>query len=171
VGERQTRYGFGPQRIHMQWPGDVLDALLSDVLERKGQPVPDLFIDGLRDADAVRLGQRLQPRGDVDAVAINVFGLGDNVSKVDADAQTDPFIVRDTLISAAHAALNLDRTLHRFDDARKLGQHPVARVLDDSAVMFPDFRKNKLASMYLETLVRPLFIGPHQARIADHISG
>src|SRR5205823_13248945 len=107
----------------------------------------------------------------IDPIAVNVFGLGDDVSEVDSNAKADALIVGDALITAAHAALDLDRAKHRFDDARELGQHSVACVLDDSAVMFSDFRKSQLASMYLEALVRSLLVGPHQARIADHIGG
>src|SRR4029453_4771478 len=39
------------------------------------------------DTDATRLGQRLQPRRDVDAVAKNVIPIDDDVADVDADAK------------------------------------------------------------------------------------
>ena len=79
--------GFGPQRIDPHRPGDVLDALLAHVLERVRQPVADLVAHRAGDADAAGLGQRLQPRRDIDAVAEDVVVLGDDVAEIDADAK------------------------------------------------------------------------------------
>jgi len=50
-------------------------------------------------------------------------------------------------------------------------QHAVAGVLHYSAVVLSDFWTDQLAEMRPETLVRPLFVRPHQPRIARHIGG
>ena len=59
------------------------------VLEADVDAIADAFVDDRGDADAAGLGQRLQPRGDVDAVAVDVVALDDHVAEIDADAQHD----------------------------------------------------------------------------------
>ena len=54
---------------------EVLQALLADIYEGAIEPALDLVVHDARDADPARLGDPLQPRGDVDAVAVNVAVL------------------------------------------------------------------------------------------------
>jgi hypothetical protein len=68
-------------------------ALLAHVVERVGQLVADLIAHRARDADAAGLGQRFQPRGDIDAVAEDVAAFGDDVAEIDADAKLDPPLI------------------------------------------------------------------------------
>ena len=70
-------------------PADVLDALLAEILEVDVEPVADLIAHRRGDADAARLGQRLEPRRDVHAVAEDVVVLDDDVAEIDADAELD----------------------------------------------------------------------------------
>jgi len=48
---------------------DVLEKLLTEWLELQRQLVLNLVVDTAGDADPAGLGDRLDPRGDVDAVA------------------------------------------------------------------------------------------------------
>ena len=70
-------------------PFDVLQMLLAGILEGDVQPVADMFAGGCRDADAARLGDVLQPRRHIDAVAKDVAVLDDDVAEIDADAELD----------------------------------------------------------------------------------
>src|ERR1700691_4875034 len=70
-------------------PVDVLDADLAAVLEVNVDAVANAFIDDRGDANASGFGERLEPRGDVDAIAVNVLAFDDDVAKIDADAQHD----------------------------------------------------------------------------------
>ena len=108
-------------------PGDVLDVLLAQILEGDVEPVADLVAHRRRDADAARLGQRLEPRGDIDAVAEDVAVLDDHVAEIDADAELDA--------SAPAARRRLRRAIrcwistahvHGVGDALELDQHAVA---------------------------------------------
>src|SRR5258708_13925774 len=103
---------------------------MTEILERVWQFIPDLLVDRLRDADPVRLRQSFEPRGDIDAVAVDVLGLGNHVAEVDADAQTDALVLYDIEIAAAHRALHLDRAGHRRHPAAELHQPPLPRLLD-----------------------------------------
>src|ERR1700683_5400338 len=71
------------------WAVDVLDADLAAVLEVNVDAVADTIIDDRGDTNASGLGERLEPRGNVDAVAVNVLTLDDDIAKVDADAKHD----------------------------------------------------------------------------------
>ena len=75
-------------------PVDILDANVAGVLEADVDPVADAFVDDRGNADAAGLGQRLQPRGNVDAVAVDVVALNDHIAEIDADPQYDLRLVQ-----------------------------------------------------------------------------
>ena len=56
----------------MHRPGDVLDLLLAQILEAEIELVAHLVAHDPADADPARLGQRFEPRRDIDAVAVDV---------------------------------------------------------------------------------------------------
>ena len=70
-------------------PGDVLDALLAEVLEAEIELVAHLVAHDAADADAAGLGERFEAGSDVDAVAENVVAVDDDVAEIDADAKLD----------------------------------------------------------------------------------
>ena len=75
-------------------PVDVLDADFAAILETNVDPVADAFVDDRGDADPAGLGERLQPRGDVDAIAVDVVAFDDDIAEIDADAQHDVRLAR-----------------------------------------------------------------------------
>ena len=153
--------------------GDVLDGLLALVLERDVEAVADLDLvaDRARHADAARLGQLLQARGDVDAIAEDVVVLEDHVAEVDADAELDPARRRHIRVAPRHPALDLDRTLHRVGDALKLDQEAVAGGLDDPAAVLGDRRVDQLEPVGPQARKRAGLVGLHQPAVADHVGG
>ncbi len=114
---------------------------------------------------------RLQPRGDVDAVAVDVVPIDDHVAEIDPDAECDALVLGDFGIAVDHRPLNLDGAAHRVDHARKFHQHAVAGGLDDPAVMLLDFRIDELAAMRLEPVEGAFLVRSHQPRVARHIGG
>ena len=52
-------------------------------------PIGDLFVDGLGDAYPADIGHLLEPGGDIDAVAVDVALIEDDVAEIDADAELD----------------------------------------------------------------------------------
>ena len=62
---------------------------MSQVLEHRLDPPVDLVVDGRGQADAADLGELLDARGDVDAVAEDVAILENDVAEIDADAEFD----------------------------------------------------------------------------------
>ena len=71
-----------------------------------------MVIGGTRDDDAVRFAEALQPGGDIDAIAVDVVAIDDDVAEIDADPERDPRVLGEGLtlasaiarwISTAHA--------------------------------------------------------------------
>src|SRR6516162_9645032 len=71
--ERSQRDGTRADGIGVQRSCDILDILLSHVLERVGELVADLVPHRARYTNAAGFGQCLQPRGDIDAVAVDII--------------------------------------------------------------------------------------------------
>ncbi len=133
---------------------DVLDLPVAQILEGEAQLVLHVIAHGARDANAAGLGQSLQPRGDVDAVAEDILAVDDDVAEIDADAQVDAAIRRQVGVALGHAALNLDGAAHGIDDAGEFDEQPVARRLDDAALMLGDLRVDEVLAVRLEALQR-----------------
>jgi hypothetical protein len=93
-----------------------------------------------RDADAAGLGNAFQPRGDVDAIAVDVAVFDDDVAKVDTDPEGDPLPLWRPGIALDHPALHGERAGDGFDHTRELDQKAVAGGLDDLPAMLMDFR-------------------------------
>src|SRR5262249_9176556 len=132
-----ARAGHGDP-IHVDRPRDVLDALLAEIFEFGVQSSADLVAHRGGDTDAAGLSERLQARGNVDAIAKDVVAFHDHVAKIDADAKLDRACRRDIRIAPGHLRLDLGSALHRVDDALELYQQPVTGGLDDAPTMSGD---------------------------------
>ena len=86
---RRLRVGIESQPIDADRLGDVLELLLTGVFERGVDLAFDLPVGVLGHRHAARLGDRFDPRRDVDAVAEQVAFVGDHVADVDADPECD----------------------------------------------------------------------------------
>ena len=131
----------------------------------------DLGEGGLREVDPARLRHAFEPRGDVDAVAVDIVAVDDDVADVDADAEDDPVVLGQPIVAERHAALHLDREQHRVDDAYELHQQPIAHQLDDAAAILQRLRLDQFADMGLDGGDRAGLVPAHQAAVADHVGG
>jgi hypothetical protein len=148
--------------------GDVLHRLLAQVLQHD----PSLSRTESRTArneDAARIGQRLEPRGDVDTVAVDVVAFDDHVTQVDADAEFDAAVIQRGAVAVGHAGLDGDGAAHGLDGAGEIHQETVAGALDDAAAMGGDVRFDDLAEMRLEEPQRALLVVAHQPAVTDHV--
>jgi hypothetical protein len=173
-GPRRVSVGVGEGRtnpIDAYWPGNVFDLPLAQILNDKGQPVADVVVDRIGDEHPAGIGEGFDPRGDVDAVAIEVVTLDDDVAEIYADAQLDAIVRLDAGVPRGHPLLHFDRAAHRIDDAGKFHQQAVTGGFDDAAVMLGDFRIEELAAQRFEAFVRAFLVRPHQPRIPRHIGG
>ena len=94
----------------------------------------DLVVHDAGDADPARLGDPLQPRGDVDAVAVNVAVFDDHITRVDADAELDARVLGGGIVACCHPPLHCDGAGDRFDDTREFNQDSIAGGLYDASL-------------------------------------
>src|SRR4051794_25829940 len=149
--------------------GDVLDPLRAHRGKADRELACNLLTHPTRDADPTRLGQALQPGGDVDAVAVDVVVLDDDVAGVDADAEADLLVLGDARLALGHAALDGDGTGDRVDDAAELAQHAIAHELDNPAVVLGQEWLEELLAVRLEAGERAGLVMAHEPRVADHV--
>ena len=153
----------GPHRL-----SDVLDALAATRAVFEVELVPDLIVDGLRNAHCAGFGQRFEPGGDVDAVSEDIVAVDDHVAKIDADPQFETPFRRKRIVERARGLLHLDSAAERVDDAGKIRQQAVARRADDTPAMCGDQRIDGV-SQFAECPVRASLVHAHQPAEADDI--
>ncbi len=153
----------------MHGMADVLHRLLAAVGEGERQLVADLVMDGAGDGDAARLGQRLEPRRDIDTVAENVAALDDDVAEIYADAEFEAAVGQNLGIARRHRALNGGGAADGGDHALELGQEAVAGGLDQAALMRGDHGLEHRAAMRVERAQRADLVAAHEPAIAHHV--
>ena len=106
---RRVREGaLGSDAVDANRASDVLQALLTDISKAAIEPSLDLVVYDARDADPFRLGDPLQPRGDVYAVAGNVAVFDDHISQINARAELDAVLLGDGIVADGHLLLHRD---------------------------------------------------------------
>ena len=127
AGRPAARQGVGAH-----WPSNVFQPLFAEVDEAFGKLVAHLAPCVLRQADAARVANALESRGDVDAVAQEVaVGLLDDVAEMDSGADLDAPVRRNAGVALGEPPGDVDRAADRFDHAAELDDDPVAQPLDD----------------------------------------
>jgi hypothetical protein len=112
-------------------PGEVLERALAEGDESKIEFSLNLLSQRSGDANAGRGRKLLQPSGDVDAVAEQVFAFDDYVAEVDANAELHPPPQRQIGIAALQHPLDGDRCANRLNGTHKFGHHAVARYTEN----------------------------------------
>jgi hypothetical protein len=73
---------------------DVLDTYGAAIPEANVDPIADAFVDYRGDADSTRLCERLQARGNIDAIPIDVVAFDNDIAKIYTDSQHDDWLRR-----------------------------------------------------------------------------
>jgi hypothetical protein len=68
---------------------DILDTYFAAILKTNVHPIADALMDNGGDADPAGLCERLQTCGNIDAIAIDVVALNNDIAEIDANAQHD----------------------------------------------------------------------------------
>ena len=104
---------------------------------RKGdrQTGADLIAHRPRQADSAGFGQRLEPGGDVDAVAVKVGSFDNDVPDVYANSEPHLFFGRAVGVLAGERLLHRDRAFDGIGGAGKIGDDAVACGVEDAAVV------------------------------------
>ena len=155
----------GPHRL-----GDVLERHRAEIADLEIEPPLDLPIGVVGEANPSGLGDALQPRGDIDAVAHQIaVALLDHVAEMDADAKFDALVRRDPSVALDHRPLDFNGAVHCVDDAPELDNCAVAGALDDAAVVHGDGRIDQVASQRPQPRQNPVLVGSGKPRIADDV--
>src|SRR2546423_14532969 len=126
----------------MDRPPDVLQFLWAEVLEVEIDFVGDLVMDDARDIDAARLGKRLDPGRDIDAVAEHIAALDDDVAEIDADPQRDAPLGCEALVVCYDGVADRSPAACRLNDALEFDKRQIPGLFEQIAVVFGDQRPN-----------------------------
>ena len=148
---------------------DILDTYVTAIREANVDPIADALVDDRGDADPTGLGERLQARRDVDAVAVKVVVFNDDIAKIDADSEHDGRLARVCIRQRGAGALHRKSAVHSIDHAAELDDGTIADQLHDAAVVGGDGRVEDGFSVPLQSSQRARLVGAHQARITDHV--
>ena len=151
--------------------GDVLDLLQAGVGEGGRDAVADMLAHRRRNADPAGLGQRLQPRRDIDAVAEQIPVAWTMTSPtMDADAEQHAAVGRKILVLLGDRALHGDRADETVDGARKLGEQRVAGGVGNAAAMLGQQRLDDRAARG-QAAQRRILVGAHQPAVLGDVGG
>src|SRR5262245_14543389 len=118
--------------------GYVLDGLLALIDELQLKFVTQLVAHDRRTGDPAGPRQTFQPCRNVDAIAVEVVAVDDNVTQIYADAKLDVPVFGHTGVALKHAALDFDGAAGRIENATELDQKAVAHHLEDATAMLGD---------------------------------
>ena len=120
--------------------------LLALVGELGADPAADDTVYSVGNHDPAWLGQSLEPRRNVDTVAVDrSVLLLDHVAEVHADAKAHAPVLRHCVRSGCQTLLNRQRRIHRAGGRFEYGEHRITRHVDDSALMCFDARSEDRA--------------------------
>jgi len=160
---RGTRDAIDPN-----WAVNILDPSISRVFEKKTGMPTQLFADGRCDRYPTGFCQPFEPGSNIDAVAINVIFLNDNITRIDADAQLQ-LAVAGGIIVGSQIALDIYGAIHRVDGAVELNEEAVALAADESTLVQRDSWFDHGFDAIGKPDVCALLVDAHQTAIADDI--
>ena len=86
---------------------DILQSLLADVVEGNIHLAANLPMGVVGDTHTTRLGDPLEARRDIDAVAENIVVVEDDIADMNANAELDALLKR-AIALRSHLALHFD---------------------------------------------------------------
>ena len=165
----RVRRAAEPHAIDAHWLRNVFELLLAHVAYIERELALDLVVGIFGKADRAGPGERLHASGNVDAIAIDIALVDDDVTDVDADAEFDPPIFGNCSVALCHGALDFHGATNGIDRARKFDKSTVTCGLDDTAAMFRNLGIDKFAAVSFERCEGTFLIIAHQAAVAGNI--
>lgn len=149
--------------------GDILHPMIAQIFEGQGQLVLCLVEDILGNANTAGICETFKAGGDVYTFTKDIAALDDDVADVDAYAKPDLLILRHLHISVCHTTLNGGSALQGVQHTGELDDSAVSLQPDDAAVVFSDFRGDKLFEVSAERRMSSRLISLHEAAVADNV--
>ena len=154
--------------IHLHRPLDVLQLDLADAREWFRDFVVYVIEHLLGDRDPTRLGQRLDPRGNVHAVAHNVIPPAQHIAEVNANSNLQLSVFRSAQVAPGQRLLEFDRAFHRGHRTGKLNQKGVAYRFYLLSLMFEE-RGPQERAVFLEQFQRQPLVALRQRAVTHHV--
>ncbi len=151
--------------INAQRLRDVFELLLTHVADIDLELALDLLVGVFGKTDRAGGCQRFDASSNIDAIAIDVAFIDDDVADVDADAKFDPAIFGNGCVALGHGTLDINRTACGIDGAGKFDQRAVACGFDDAAAMLGNLGIDHFFSMCLERCECGFLVPAHQAAV------
>ena len=149
---------------------DVLELGRAEIADRHLEPSFDLPIGLLGKADRAGLGDTLEPRGDIHAVAHEIaVALFDNVAQVDADAELDAPLGRQARVALDHAGLHFDSAAHGVHNTPELDDRAIAGALHNASVMNRDDGIDQIAAKRPQPRKNAILVRSREPAIADNV--
>ena len=156
--------------IDAHWIGDVLDLAVPERLVAAYDLVLDLLVDRTRDIDLTGLGNALDACGDVDAVAVDIIRLYDDVAEIDANPVFEPRMLRKRGVAADQILLDDDAASNGLDGAIENGDEAIARRLHQRAMVLDDAGLDDIPFDPLDASMRSLLVVLHDATVRGDIT-
>lgn len=149
--------------------GDVLDQLPAKIVKSETSVVPQMVTDPARHTDHAASHQAFETGRDVHPVPEQVSILDHDIAHIDTNSEPHPPVLQLNAVCPIKCLLDLDRALHRIENAAEFGEHAVAgRVCNPPAVSGDQFVGNR--PMSGQRRQRGVFVTVHQAAIALDVS-
>jgi hypothetical protein len=129
---------LGP--IDPYWSYNILQPLLTDILENHANLIAYLPKGVFGNANAARLSNTLQSGSNVHAVAKNITFLDDNVANMNANAEFDSLLWQYLLITVAHAVLYFRGATRGIYSTGKCNQDSIPCPLNNATAMLRNLR-------------------------------
>jgi hypothetical protein len=129
----------------------------------------DVLADNIRDANIAGWTDGLEARGDVHAVAEEVFIVRDSVADVHSHSETDAPVTWHTAIKFWHTGLYLDCEANSRDYARKHHHQRVAGGVHDSSAITSEGGINKALAQRCQAGEGVSVVLADQAAEANHV--
>ena len=159
--------GERPHAIRTHRRRDVLQLLLAEILERALHLAAHLLDDRRRRADAARVCERFEPRGDVDRVAEDLL-LDGEIAEMHPDAKAQAAILRKAGLAPSELRLHVERARDRVDGTGELREQVVADRVHDPAAMLAHVARDRVA-VRAQHLRRRRLVLRHAAAVADRV--
>ena len=147
----------------------VLGRVVAQVLERAWHLPDHIVAYRGRESDAANRRHRLQPRGDVDAFAVDVVAVDDDIAEVDSDAIEDALCFGELRFDTSGCLLDRQCAVDRGDNTGELDQCAVAHELDQASTVGSDAGIEDLASVDLQPFERLGLGRLHQSAVAGDV--
>ena len=135
-GESAPLLGFDtPHAIDADRLAEILDLSLPFVGKPQLGMTLQLVTDAPADIDLPGLRQAFQPCSNIDAVAVDIAIIGNNIAGIYANAKPQAAIGSDPGAALGRFMLDIERTIYRVDCAVELDQQPVSSNADQTAAM------------------------------------